>query len=481
MNKLNTAIWRLGFLIPAIPACCISYYVFGIMLTMFPAEYIVYLNDEWLQLDEFWLKIVPVILGFLGFVINGLTEMADVFDLEPNPPDMGEYPVPFIGFHKAVLRLFFTFLVIAGWMGLFCILVITIPLCLPACIVTILSLLFLLPFLAVTDAVYLLVLYIAKAVDRRQYERNTGYFVCPECGRSSQRPDYYIGAKKVAGLCPSTKGIFRTEMEMSDYPCFGSKGGRKELTQTCPECNVNVSTKEGRPFVVSVAGAPSSGKTSFVLETTGELMSSSGNGKASAVVNCHPEHYAALLDYRAGLRRPTSVSNEKPHMISIEAPQFVTPRNVYMFDIGGKFFIEDFETDYQPQYSFNDAIVFTIDPTCRDPVQTASGAYFGFVSRYREFNRMDASERISVPMAVVLTHADRPDSFGGGEGLRDKLADEGYSNLVSAIEKDFSSVSFFSCAVNKEDGSASAVMRRLCEESRPELAQFFRWRSYFFT
>ncbi len=479
MRRLNVAIWRLGFLIPMIPACWISYQVYDVLLTMFPAEYIVDLNDAYIHLDEMWLKVIPVILGCLGFVVNGLTDMAEVFDLEHVPPEPEEFPVPFLGFSKSVLRLPYTFLVIGGWMGLFCILVIIIPLSLPACLIALLSLLFLFPFLAVTDAIYLAVIYAARMLDRRQYADSTGSFVCPECGWRCERPDYQVGSARIAGLRPSMKGAFHVESETSVVPCFGSRGGRKDLPQSCPSCGAAASTREGRPFVVSMAGAPSSGKTSFVLEVMGELTSSSGNGKASRVSSLHPEHEAALLDYRAGLRRPTPVSNERPYVISLESPQFHTPRNVYMFDVGGGFFTGDVEADLQPQYSYNDAIVFVMDPTCVDPVATATSAYLGFIGRYRQFNRMDASERIGVPMAVVLTRADKKGQLGSGEGLRDRMADEGYFNLVNAMEKDFSSVSFHSCAVNKEDGSASMVMRELCGRAGADLAQFFRHR--FFT
>ena len=45
MRKLNKAVWRLTFLIAAIPACAVTYWLFGILLTVFPFEYIVELND----------------------------------------------------------------------------------------------------------------------------------------------------------------------------------------------------------------------------------------------------------------------------------------------------------------------------------------------------------------------------------------------------------------------------------------------------
>ncbi len=476
MRRLNKAVWRLTFLIAAIPACAVSYWLFGILLTVFPFEYIVDLNDEFLGLDMFWLQFIPVVFGFLGFIVNSLTSMSEVFDLVPEPSDPKDFPVPFIGVSKGVFEMFRTMLIITGWMGIFCILLITIPLCLPGFVVSALSVLFAFPVLAAIDAVYFAAMYIAKAVDRRQYDRNTVCFVCPECGKTSPRPVYDIDGLWVSGLCPSVKGVLSVEMENSTSPCFGSKGGRKDLQQSCPECESLAATKEGRPFVVSMAGAKSSGKTSFVLSVTGELISSSGNGNAVAVRNYHFEHDSDILDYRSGLCRPTPESNWKPHLAMIESTRFVTCRNLYMFDVSGKFFTGAVETDIQPQYAFNDAIVFTLDPTCADPAGVANSAYIGFIEKYRQFNRLDASERISVPLFVVVTRADKKGPLSGLEGkeLRDRMAEGGYFNLVNTIERDFSSVSFFSCATNREDGSSSRVMRRICDATGSEFGQFFK-------
>ena len=473
MKRLNLATWRLAYLVTAIPASLISYWLFGVLLTVFPFDYIVALDEMTLDLGAFWLQAIPVVLGFLSVVINCLTSMGEAFDLDFEPPDPEVYPVPFLGLSKASFWLFATMLKFSGWMALFCILLVTIPLCLPACIFGLLCALFLLPFLATADAAYCLAVVVAKRSDRRQYEQNTERFVCPECGKTSRRPEYSVGGRTFPGLCPSAKGVLSVDMEAASAPCYGSKSSRKDLPQQCPECRWFVSTREGKPFVVSVAGAPSSGKTSFVLAVTGEILSSSGDGKASKAGNYHAEHDAELSDFRSGICRPTPSSFQKPHVVCIEAPRLVTGRNLYMFDVSGRFFSGTIDADLQPQYAFNDAVVFALDPTCRDPVGTATGAYVGFMERYRQMNRMDASGRISVPISVVVTHADR----GGpasGEGAKDFLAREGYCNLVNLVEKDFSSVSFFSCVSNRENGSASAVLKHLCDRAGADVGEFLR-------
>ncbi len=471
MRRLNLAIWRLAYLVTAIPASLISYWLFGILLTVFPFDYIAVLNEETLNLDAFWLQAIPVVLGFLGVVVNCLTSIGEAFDVDTEPPDPESYPVPFLGLSKASFWLFASLLRFSGWMGLACILLITIPFCLPACLFGLLCTLFLLPFLAAVDAIYCLAVVAARSSDRRQYERNTGCFVCPECGRRSLRPEYSIEGRTFAGLRPSAKGVLTVEMETSAAPCFGSRSGRKDLPQQCPECKWSVSTGERKPFVLSVAGAPSSGKTGFVLAVTGGILSSSGNGRASKAENYHPEHDAELSDYRSGVCRPTPGSFQKPHVVCIEAPHLPTGRNLCMFDVSGRFFSGTIEADLQPQYAFSDAIVFTLDPTCRDPVDAATGAYVGFIERCRRINRMDASVRISTPISVVVTHADR----GGPadkEDVKDYLSREGYFNLVNLLEKDFSSVSFFSCALNREDGSASAVVKHLCDRAGADVGEF---------
>ena len=469
MQKLNTAVWRLGFIISAIPACWISYYIFDFLLTVFPFEYVADINDEYIGPDGFWLRFVPVVFGLLGYLVNILTTMSEVFELESVPPDPDEYPVPFLGLSKNLLQMFYTSVIIALYMGLFCILALTIPFCLPAFVTAILGSLFLLPVMAVFDAVYLAAAALAKRSDERQYDRCTGSFVCPECGKKSRRPDYDAGGTIISGLRPGVRGIHKIEMETEEVPCCGSDSGRKNLPQFCPECGASVKTREAKPFVISLAGAASSGKTSFALAATGEILSGS-----SPAHNYHAEHDAALSDHDSGFCKPTPVTYSKPYVAVVATPELVTDRNLYMFDIGGDFFSGTTETDYQPQYSFNDAIVFTLDPSCADAPGKASAAYIGFIEKYRRFNRMDMSEKISVPLSVVATHADRPEAFGGenGKELRDHMAEEGFFGLVNMIEKDFSSVSYFSCVTNKRNGSSKEVVKDLCGRAGSELARY---------
>ncbi|MBO4569134.1 MAG: hypothetical protein J5674_04120 [Candidatus Methanomethylophilaceae archaeon] len=390
-----------------------------------------------------------------------------------NIPESKTYPVPFIGFSEMWESLASEFKSLAYYLLLYSFLLF--PITFPILVVTVVATVLLFPYLALVDAAYYVVMAVAKAVDKRQYRTNTKRLVCPECGRASGRPFYDVGTSAIEGLRPSKNGIFSVEMETASFPCFGSKGGRKGLVQSCPLCSSVLETAEGKPFVLSVAGAPSSGKTSFVHSVTGRLVSTSGNGKADKAGLYHAWEGAELAAYRAGTCDPTPASFQKPHVVKLESGRLTTCRLLYMYDIGGAFFTGQIETDMQPQYAFSDALAFVLDPTCDRPADAALDAYRVFVGRYRQFNRMDASMRIDVPLAIVVTHADVPGplSWLSGSELRDRMADIGYFNLVNSAERDFRRVSFFSCDARKECKETGDAVKRLCEDAGEDIGQFF--------
>lgn len=459
MKQLNQIVWYMGYIVSIIPVSMLVIYYLG--------------SDIVIQ--------IPLAIGIVGTLI--MVVIGRGGDLDMAPPAVTDYPVPFIGMSKigasqmtallknglAMAALPFTF------MGVPAMIVIVALVTIPIAIVMIIMAVCLIPYLLVVDGLFLLVLTVAKIVDRRQYDANTRRLVCPECGKMSHRPIYNVEGRMMDGLSPTVKGIFSVEMESRNVPCFGSKGGRKRLDQYCPECRATVVTEEGKPFVVSMAGAPSSGKTSFVFSVLGNFKSTSGNGDATSCEFYNAGDGTILSDYRFGTCRPTPLAYRHPCILSFESKRFHTKRHIYMCDVSGRFFSSDVSTDLQPQYSCNDAIVFVLDPTCANPTDAAYAAYIGFMEKYRLFNRLDASKRISVPIAVVATHADMPGSFGGlaGAELREKMVEEGYFTLVNMIEKDFAAVSFFSCDASKEGGASSDAMRHLCGVVKADIAQFF--------
>ena len=456
MKVLNKVVWYAGFIVSVFPVCWVFFYLW---------------EDE-----DIWMEI-PLAIGIIGTL--SIAAAGKVGKINLAPPDPDTYPVPFIGLSamggSQIYALFSSGLImlamfIAG--GRSAIAVIIALITVPIGFVMLLMAAFVIPYLAVVDGIFLLSVFLAKIIDRYEYDVNTRRFVCPGCGRKFYRPSYEVEGELIDGLCPTDKGVFHREMRSSKIPCFGSKSGRKRLPQCCPACREPVSTEEGKPFVLSVAGAPSSGKTSFILSAAGKAISSSGNGNASSAEFYFKKDATALSDYRAGRCDPTPVSFLSPRIVCFEPKHFPTKRLVYMCDVSGKFFSGGVETDLQPQYVYNDAIVFMMDPFCSDPAGTAFGAYVGFMEKYRLLNRLDASKQITVPFALVVSRSDKPGPFSGigGAELREKLSEEGYFTLVNMIEKDFSTVSFFSCDASKEDGSANAVMKHLCGK---EFGQFF--------
>jgi hypothetical protein len=428
---------------------------------------------------------IPVVIGIFGAIVAIATTSGDEDGLGL-PKDTG-YPVPFVGLSKMVgyqiFRLAKSGLTFMGMFAVslehgFIVAAIVGLITIPIGLFLLLMAVCIIPFSLVSDGLFLLATLIAKSIDIGQYETNTDRFICPECGSMSNRPSYDADGKLIKGLSPSIRGIFHVEMEHSKVPCFGSKGKRKDVPQYCPDCGMAVETKEGKPWVVSMAGAPSSGKTSFVMSVCGKAAGTACGGAASSVGFYFPRDESMLTDYRAGICRPTPERFESPCILCIGSKR-PTQRLVYMADVSGNFFSPNgSEVDLQPQYAYNDAIVFTIDPTCPSPESRSYDAYVGFLEKYRQFNKLDASKRIAVPLAVVLTRADKAGPFDGvaDADLAGKMAEEGYMKLINSIEKDFSSVAYFSCDVSKENGAAGAVIRHLCEKSGADVKEFFRER-----
>ncbi len=459
MKQLNQTVWYLGYIVSILPVSLITFYYLG---------------------SDFWVC-TPLLIGIIGTLIVVYIGRGTEYDL--SPPPVVDYPVPFIGLStigaSQVGRLLkcalLTMALPLGFSGVPVLIVLAGLIAIPIALVMVVMAICIIPYLLVVDGIYLLAVFVAKIVDRHQYRVNTGKLVCPECGKASYRPSYNVSGTMIEGLCPTNKGIFHIEMETDNIPCFGSRSGRKKLLQCCPECEARVDTEEGKPYVVSMAGAPSSGKTSFVFSVLGNLVSSSGNGKANSFSFYNPGSNSVLSSYRAGSCSPTPLTYRPPRILTFESKQFPTKRHVYMCDVSGKFFSSEVSTDLQPQYSYNDAIVFVFDPTCAHPTDVAFAAYIGFIEKYRLFNRLDASKKIAVPIAVVATHADRFSAFGTSVGvdLREKMVNEGYFTLVNMIEKDFTAVSFFSCDATEEGGVTSDVMRHLCSSTKADIAQFF--------
>ncbi|MBR6038244.1 MAG: hypothetical protein IKP53_05895 [Candidatus Methanomethylophilaceae archaeon] len=461
MKTLNAVVWYTGYVVSMIMAGAIFLYFW---------DY----EDLYIQ--------IPVVIGAFGTVV--LICLKDSGKSDLGMPEVTDYPVPFTGLSKMVgyqiVKLGKAGLVMLGA----CIVamehgvvvaviigLITVPiglfmLMMAVCIV---------PFSLISDGLFLLSAFVAKSIDMSQYESNTRRFICPECGKLSPRPTYDAAGKLIKGLSPSEKGIFHVEMEHSKVPCFGSKGKRKDVPQYCPDCGASVYTREGKPWVLTMAGAPGSGKTSFIMSASGRAIGTSCGGKATSVKFYYSRDDALLSGYHAGTCRPTPEDFTPPRILRIESGR-PTQRLIYMSDVSGNYFLPTgSEMDLQPQYAYNDAIVFTLDPTRPSPESTAYDAYVGFLEKYRQYNRMDASRKIAVPLAVVITRADKAGPFSGvsEDDLPGKLSENGYFKLVNSIGKDFSLARYFSCDVSKETGSTDAVMSFLCERSGFDGKGFF--------
>src|SRR5699024_8027338 len=99
--------------------------------------------------------------------------------------------------------------------------------------------------------------------------------ICPSCYHQSVLPNYICSEcdRVHTDLRPSRFGIRERKCLCETTLLTTAPDDRQELTARCKndDCNIQLRTKEATPFCISVIGAPSSGKTAFMLSALSEL------------------------------------------------------------------------------------------------------------------------------------------------------------------------------------------------------------------
>ncbi len=301
-------------------------------------------------------------------------------------------------------------------------------------------------------------LMVARVADNSGYDRRAGRFVCPMCGKMYRHSVYSYKRMCTGIFTPSIRGLTVMELDDERIPCFGS--GRQSLEQICPGCGERMNLREARTFVVSLAGAPGSGKTGFSSAT----MYAANLKRGITVMNSTT---SGLIGQQiAGGAPPTPETWMPPYAIRITAKDSVNYRLLLMYDVNGKYFTESGNTqDIQFQYPYTDGLVLMVDPVKSNAAATAFKHYNGFILKFRESCQLSVSKRIRTPMAVVVSGADVPgyDFRGmGSEGVRSELEKLGFRELLAALEQDFSKIRYFSCSTKGANADTSEPMKWLC-------------------
>ncbi len=462
MDKLNRAVWIAGYILSAVVTVVVAVRV---------GRAIGIDDQSWWVYAPYYLGLVFAFIGIMAMIL-GMSNGGDLWGEEMLFGWKGGVRPPFIGLSMgfvdrtfAPIAAYFTLIMSLAFSGgiAVMILVLIFPILVSLAVMVVFTAVFALYMIA-ADVVYLYILAIARLADASGYKANTRMFVCPQCGKMAKRPHYYANIVPVESLRPSIYGILHTQINGAEVPCFGSR--RASVTQICPECRTGANLKESKPFVVTMAGAPDSGKSAFLYTVLAHLAHTKGNGMIEDSGLAHSED---LRDYRthiSGARVQTPLDWRPPSMMYMEVKGMRNDRMLFMYDVNGSFFTDSGNTqDIQVQYPFNDGIVLTVDPTAHNPGKLAFDHYNGFILKYREYCQIPVGRRVKVPLAVVSTRADIAGfDFRDKDsaGVRSSLERLGFGELIAVLERDFSDVSYFSCIARGADRSVSRPMAWLC-------------------
>ncbi len=287
---------------------------------------------------------------------------------------------------------------------------------------------------------YTFLLALAKGEEAGRYAKDTRRCVCPSCGSVFPRPVHVCscGERYPSGgnipLRPSIHGLLHTNCANDGcgrkLPVTDRRRERRALDAVCPECGGSIRTREARPYIISLAGPPGSGKTTFAFSALSALESRGSTtrpyGDAHALVT--PNAYSP------------------PYVISVDVSRR-TDRSLFFFDISGSYFDSDHQ-GFQPQYGQEDMMVIVIDPSAVDARESSELASNDFWQKVHTVTQTSLSQVIRVPLHLVVTHKD---SVGGHDDVRAYLDSEGYGQMVSSLESSFSSVSYHICDARSED------------------------------
>lgn len=350
------------------------------------------------------------------------------------------------------------------------------------------------------------------------------YFRCTECHMQMEIPVYTCPnpkcGKEHTRLRPSIYGIFhhRCNNKLTDGSICGEKiptgdwWGRKEIEQRCAVCEEKLipAIGRGRNVHLPIVGAPSVGKTNFIVSALDELQSDFANRHNLAVTlpakRDQDEFEEKIGQLTSGRRlAKTAVDGENPFAstVRIEPPRQRIPELLYIYDAAGEYFNEQEATDKQVYFQHADGIFFILDPFSipmvheqyKDRIEREGhllavskedpDEIYGRMKRLCEIHYGKSGDKFPYPIAVVLTKADAFDLEEHiGEPAVKRLREanpsiqydddainilveqfliaNGATNLLNSLQNDFSTFKFFTCSV-LDDNTTNYAPRRVLQ------------------
>ncbi|MBI3248838.1 MAG: hypothetical protein HYZ50_20235 [Deltaproteobacteria bacterium] len=247
--------------------------------------------------------------------------------------------------------------------------------------------------------------------------------------------------------------------------------GRKSLSRHCgdPQCRMPLLGKHaGRvpERLVAIAGAPSSGKTNYLLMAVHELLNSNGNGLRGEIDdNTQAEEFRhERRNLEAGFPSAKTSAVAKAMLLYVKARR--TKCQLYLYDAPGEEFLSIGSLSERQYLSLLEGFILLVDPLSFASVRGQKGRKDGQGSSLKDVAaaisaasagvRTGRDGKRSVRVAVVISKADlEPVRNRIGDIRRERIAravcrqaivDWGGRNEIQALENQFAAVEYFACS-----------------------------------
>jgi len=353
---------------------------------------------------------------------------------------------------------------------------------------------FMLPFAIMADII-LAVLFViawaamsarikmAAAKDRRAYDTDTQYAVCPKCKRNFYQPK----VKCICGLIlsfpvPNEHGVkYHTCNNGHKIPCTDADGARAKLKNVCPYCGGEISTHDAKPIVLTMVGSVGSGKTTMMLSAIESITSlAKEKGIVSEIISNGISANAQRGKSNVMPTTPGELDSECFFLRARDLPE----KEVVVNDISGVEFQPDREKAlFEEYYRYNDGIIFAVDPLevmslhhSKSPTKgsknTPIATLESFYHMYTEINGYGPAVKSTVPFAIVLTKMDDPrigPAVNAEASPVEFLTKYSHKMLIDIAKSAFENVRYFKVASLGENSNAMEPFLWIMEENDRDL------------
>jgi len=353
---------------------------------------------------------------------------------------------------------------------------------------------FMLPFAIVMDILMIPIFLLLKVImeirirsaaskEKKTYERDTQYAVCPKCKRNFYQPRVKCKCGLIVNYpTPDAHGVsYHTCNKGHNLPCSSKDLGRSKLQSICPYCESEIKTMDAKPIVVSMVGSIGAGKTTLMLSGVEALCATAkGKGIVTEIMTDGISVKAQHQKARATPTAPGELESEHFFMRSRE----LADKEILINDISGLEFepIGD-KILFEEYYRYNDGIIFVIDPLSVVAIHNSMSPTKGskttplvtlesFYHMFTEINGYGPNVKSTVPLAIVLNKMDDPrtKSAVDAEGTAEKfLIKYGQEAFVKIAKSAFQDVRYFKVASLGDNVNAIEPFKWIIVENDTDL------------